>query len=146
MLASLEVSDEGGNWRKPCPRRITRWRRAKQHANDEYEDWRPFFYWFAEDGDEEQYVKNLNHLVRRDAGGTQWTWKKVTVVVDPCAAEKVVQRSMFLEVVVEETELSKSGKGFQGVGRENIKNHGQQVMSVRTPEGVVRQSTWQLQT
>ena len=102
----------------------------------------PQFHKFAEDGDGEQHVKNLNHLVRRDA--TQWTWKKVTVVVDPCAAEKVMQRSMFLEIVVEETERSKSGKGFQGAGGEHIKNHGQQVMSVRTSEGVVRKSTWQV--
>ena len=28
--------------------------------------------------------------------------------------------------------------------RENIKNYGQQVMSVKTPEGFVRKSTWQV--
>ena len=55
-----------------------------------------------------------------------------------------MQRSMFLEIVVEEKERAKSGKGFQGAGGEHIKNHGQQVMSVRTSEGVVRKSTWQV--
>ena len=140
----LEVSDEGGNWRKPCPRRITRWRRAKQHANDEYEDWKPSLHWFAEDGDGEQRVKNLSHLVRGDAGGTQWTWRKVTVVVGPCAAENVVQRSMFLEVVVEETELSKSGKGFQGVGGgKHRESRSAGFVSVHT-RGFVRKSTWQV--
>ena len=36
------------------------------------------------------------------------------------------------------------GKGSQDQGREHIKNYGQQVMSVRTPEGVLRKSTWQI--
>ena len=35
-------------------------------------------------------------------------------------------------------------KGFKGPGGENIKNYGQQVVSVRTPEGFVRKSTWQV--
>ena len=40
--------------------------------------------------------------------------------------------------------MSKNGKGFKGPGGDNIKNYGQQVMSVRTPEGFVRKSTWQV--
>ena len=35
-------------------------------------------------------------------------------------------------------------KGFKGPGEENIKNYGQQVMSVRTPERFARKSTWQV--
>ena len=35
-------------------------------------------------------------------------------------------------------------KGFKGPGGENIKNYVQQVMSVRTPEGFVRKSTWKV--
>ena len=33
---------------------------------------------------------------------------------------------------------------IKGAGGEHIKNYGQQVMSVTTPEGFVRKSTWQL--
>ena len=53
-------------------------------------------------------------------------------------------RSMFPEIGIRQTERSKNGKGFKGPGGENIKNYGQQVMSVRTPEGFVRKSTWQV--
>ena len=35
-------------------------------------------------------------------------------------------------------------KRVQGTRRENIKNNGQQVMSVNTLEGFVRKSTWQV--
>ena len=86
----------------------------------------------------------LNHLVSRDAAGTHWTWKKVTVVVDSGAAENMMSRSMFPEIGIRQTERSKNGKGFKGQGGENIKNYGQQVTSVRTPEGFVRKSTWQV--
>ena len=52
--------------------------------------------------------------------------------------------SMFTEISTEETERSKNEKGFKGPGGEHIKNQGQQVMSVRTLEGFVRKSTWQV--
>ena len=45
---------------------------------------------------------------------------------------------------IRQTERSKNGKGFKGPEGENIKNDGQQIMSVRTPEGFVRKSTWQV--
>ena len=53
-------------------------------------------------------------------------------------------RSMFPEIGIRQTERSKNGQGFKGPGGENINNHGQQVMSLRTPEGFVRKSTWQV--
>ena len=53
-------------------------------------------------------------MLSRNAGGDQWTWKEVTVVVDSGAAEKVMPRSMFPEIPTEETERSMSGKGFKG--------------------------------
>ena len=59
------------------------------------------------------------------------------MVVDSGAAENVMPRSMFPEIGIRQTERSKNGKGFKGPGGENIKNYGQQVMSVRTPEGFV---------
>ena len=65
-------------------------------------------------------------------------------MVDSGAAEKVMPRSMFPEISTEETERSRNGKGFKGPGGEHIRNYGQQVMSVRTPEGFVRKSTWQV--
>ena len=74
--------------------------------------------------------------VQRDTGGAQWTWKKVT-------AENVLPGSMFPQLGIRQTEKSKNGKGFKGPGGEHIQNCGQQVMSVRTPEGFVRKSTCQ---
>ena len=53
-------------------------------------------------------------------------------------------RSMLPEISIEETERSKNGKRFKGPGGKHIKSHGQQVMSVRTPEGLVRKGTWQV--
>ena len=65
-------------------------------------------------------------------------------MVDLGAAENVMPRNMFPEIGIRQTERSKNGKGFKGPGGENIKSYGQQVMSVRTPEGFVRKSTWQV--
>ena len=61
------------------------------------------------------------------------------MVVDSGAAENVMPRSMVPEIGIRQ-----NGKGFKGPGGENIKNYGQQVMSVRTPEGFVRKGTWQV--
>ena len=65
-------------------------------------------------------------------------------MVDSGAAENVMPRSMFPEIGIRQSERSKNGKEFKGPGGENIKNYGQQVMSVRTPEAFVRKSTWQV--
>ena len=91
----------------------------------------------------EQAFGGLNHLVSRNAGGAHWTWKKVTIVVDSGAAESVMPRST-PEISTEEAERSKNGKGFKRPEGVHIKNYGQQVMSVRTLEGFVRKSTWQV--
>ena len=53
-------------------------------------------------------------------------------------------RSIFPEIGIRQTDRSKNGKGFKGPGGEHIKNHGQQVVTVRTLEGFVRKSTWQV--
>ena len=127
--------DEEGEWWWPKKSRVTRWgRRINSRA----------VHYLAEEDEDEQVSRGLNHLVTRSAAGTQWTWKKVTVVVDQGAAESVMPRSMFPEIGIRQTERSKNGKGFKGPGGENIKNYGQQVMSVRTLEGFVRKSTWQV--
>ena len=42
----------------------------------------PAFHCFAEDDEGEEASGGLNHLVPRNAGGAEWTWKKVIVVVD----------------------------------------------------------------
>ena len=105
---------------------------------------RPAFHYLAEDDEGEHSFGGLNHLLSRHAGGAKWTWKKVTVVVDSRAAENVMLRGIFPEIGLRQTERSKDGKGFKGPGGENIKNFGQQVMSVRTPEGFVHKSTWQV--
>ena len=72
-LESLETPDGEGEWCWPKKGRVTRWRRRL--------DSRPG-----------QVSRGLNHLVSRRAAGTQWTWKKVTVV-DSGAAENVMPRS-----------------------------------------------------
>ena len=101
-------------------------------------------HYLAEDDEGQQASEGLNHLVSPIAGGTRWTWKKVTVVVDSGAAENVMPRSMFPEIGITQTERSKNGKGFKGSGGEHINSYGQQIMSVRTSEGFVRKSTWQV--
>ena len=65
-------------------------------------------------------------------------------MVDSGAVKNRMPKNMFTEISTEETGRSKNGKGFRGPGREHIKNCGQQVMSVRTPEGFARRSTWQV--
>ena len=132
-LASLDTYDDEGEWCWPKKSRNTRRR--------ERTDSRPAFHYLAED--DEQTPGGLNHLVSRDAEGTQWTWKKVTVAVDSGAAENVMPRSMFPEIGIRQTDRSKHGKGFKGPGGEHIKNHGQKVITVRTLEGFVCKSTWQ---
>ena len=125
-----------GEWCWPKKGRVTRWGRRS--------DSRAAVHSLAEEDEEgEQASGGLNHLVPRNAGGAQWTWK-VTVVVDSGAAENVMPRSMFPDIGIRQTKRSKNGKGFKGPGGEKIKNYGQQVMSVRTPEGFVRKSTWQV--
>ena len=128
--------DEEGERCWPRRNRVTRWGKRV--------DPRPALHNLAEDDEGEQASGGLNHLVSRNPGGARWTWKKVTVVVDPGAAENVMPRSMFPETGIRQTKRPKSGKGFKGQGRDNIKNYGQQIMSVRTPEGFVRKSTWQV--
>ena len=76
-------------------------------------DPRPAFHCLAEDDEDQQVSGGRNHLAPRNAGGAQWTWKKVTVVVDSAAAENVMPRSMVSEMSTEETERSKNGKGFR---------------------------------
>ena len=84
-LASLETPDEEGEWCWPKNIRVTRWRRRI--------DSRPAFHYPAEHDKDEQASRGLNHLVPRNAGGAQWTWKKVIVVLDSGAAENVMPRS-----------------------------------------------------
>ena len=86
-LASLETPDEEGEWCCPKKGRVTRWGRRI--------DSRPAVHYLAEEDEDEQVSRGLNHLVSGSAAGTQWTWKKVTVVVDSGAAENVLPRSMF---------------------------------------------------
>ena len=62
-------------------------------------------------------------MVSRSAAGTQWTWKKVTVVVDSGAAENVMPWSMFPYIGIRQTERSKNGKGSR-----DIKNCGHRTL------------------
>ena len=82
-----------------------------QWEQDHQIDSRPAFLHLAEDDEGEQPSGGLNYLVSRNAGGAQWTWRKVIVVVDSGAAENVMPRRMFPEISTDETMRSKSGKG-----------------------------------
>ena len=108
------------------------WRRLTKKPVDT----RPAFHYLAEDDEGEQASGGLNHLVSRNVGGAQWTWEE--------GHRGGRLGSMFPEIGIRQTERSKNGKGFKGPGGENIKDYGQQVMSLRTPEGLVRKSTWQV--
>ena len=77
---SLEAPDDEGVLRWPKRNRITRKGRRI--------DPMPTLQYFAEDDEEGQASGGLNHLVQRNVGVAQWTWKKVIVVVDSGAAEK----------------------------------------------------------
>ena len=138
--ASLEARDDEGEWCWPRRNRITRWIMRM--------DPRPAFHYLAEDDEEEQVSGGLGHLVLRNAGGGQWTWKKV----HRCGrlgggggrdAEKHVSRNTHRRniEVQEWKRLVEKGSKDQG---ERIKKCGQQVMSVRTSEGFVRKNTWQV--
>ena len=102
----------------------------------------PTLHYLAEDDGEEQASGSLKHWVQRNAGGDQWTWKNVTVVVDSGAAETLMPKGMFPELSTRETERSKNGKRFKGTRESPSRPMDSQAMSVRTPEGFVR--TWQV--
>ena len=89
-LAGLETHYEEGEWCWPEKGRVTRWGRRIGS--------RPAVHYLAEEDEDEQVSRGLNHLATRSAAGTQWTWKKVTVVVDSGAAENVMPRSTFPEI------------------------------------------------
>ena len=129
LRVSRHAPDDEGELCWPKWNGTTRWGKR--------EDQRPTFHYFAED-EGEQASGGLNHVVQRTAGEAQWTWKKGTVVIDSGAAKNVMLPKY------PPMERSKSGKGFKEPGGEHIKNCGQQVVSVRTPEGFVRKSTWQV--
>ena len=108
-LASLETPDEEGEWCWPKMGRVTRCGRRI--------DPRPAFHYFAEDDEGKQAPGGLNQLVSRSVGGAQWTWKKVTVVVDSGAAQNVMPRSMFPEIGIRQTESPLEWKRVQRTRR-----------------------------
>ena len=99
QTSSWESEPDGENAEEPSRawRRLTKkvsgagLRRARVTTWGGRIDSRPAFHYLAEDDEGEQASGGLNHLVSRNARGTQWTWKKVTVVVDSGAAENVMQ-------------------------------------------------------
>ena len=107
-------------------------------------DPRPAFHDLAEDDEDVQASGGLNHLVPRNAGGAQWTWKRVTVVVYSGAAENVLPRSMFPEIPTEETERSKNEKGSQDQEESTLRITGSKSCPSELLEGFVRKSTWQV--
>ena len=68
-LVSVETHDEEGEWCWSKKGRVTRWERRI--------DSRPAVHYLAEEDEDEQVSRELNHLASRSAAGTQWTWKPV---------------------------------------------------------------------
>ena len=65
--------------------------------------------------------------------------------MDVGAAENVMPRSMFPEIGIRQTERGpRTEKGSEDQGESTSRMLGQQVMSVRTPEGFVRKGTCQV--
>ena len=62
-LTSLETHDEEGEWCWPKKGRVTRWRRRI--------DSRPAVHYLAEEDEDEQVSRGLNHFASRSAAGTQ---------------------------------------------------------------------------
>ena len=112
-LASLETPDAEGECCWPRRNRITGWRRRVVP--------RPAFHYFAEDDEEVQASGGLKHVVQRNAGGAQWTWKRVTVVVDSGSGERNAAEHASSNIH-RGTGRSKKGKGFNGPGGEHTKN------------------------
>ena len=110
----------------PARNRITRWRKPVDH--------RPTFNCPAED-DEEQASGGLN-------GPTTRKRSSVDVGESHRRAENVnAEEHGSRNIQRKRKDLR---EGVQGTRRrEYLQNYGQQVMSVRTPEGFVRKSTWQ---
>ena len=92
-------------------------------------DPRPAFHHLAEDDKDEQVSGGL-----KSSGPTK-RWRRL----------EESHRSSRLGSGGEREADEHVPRRFKGPGgRENIKNYGQQVMSVRTPDGFVRKITWQV--
>ena len=98
----------------------------------------------AED-ENEQVSGGLNHLVQQKAEGAQWTWEKVTVGSRlGCGGARDAEKHVPRNILPKQPRGPSMEKGSKDQARDPIKNYGQQVMSVSTPEGFVRKSTWQV--
>ena len=71
-------------------------------------------------------------------------WEKVTAVVDSGAGENVMPENAVKFIPIVPTARSKAGRGFCGPSGEHIKNYGQKKVEVKTAEGQVRMTTWQV--
>ena len=102
---------------------------------------RPTFHYLAEDDNEEQASGGLHPTKRRwgpvDMEESQ-RCGRLGSSGDGDAGEHVSRNIQRGDGKILERE------GLQRTRREHTKNYGQQVMSVRTPEGVVRKRTWQV--
>ena len=55
---------------------------------------------------DDQVSGGLNHLVPRNGGGAQWTWKKVTIAVDGSGGERGAEDNI-------SRNIRRGNKGFQ---------------------------------
>ena len=84
-ITAIRTAGDRARRQERTPRGSAAWRGQRM-------DPRPAFHHLAADDEDEQVSGGLNHLASRNTAGPQWTWKKVTVVVDSEAAENVMQR------------------------------------------------------
>ena len=92
--------------------------------------------------EDEQASGGLNHLASRNAGGTPWTWKKVTTAEDSGAAENVMPKSRFPKYPLKKRRGPRMEKGSKDQEESPSRIMGSKSLSVRNPEGFVRNSTW----
>ena len=71
-------------------------------------------------------------------------WHKITAVVDSGSAENAMPEESVPLVKTSPSSGSKKGKVYRGAGGEAIPNQGQKNIVVRTAEGQVRRSHWQI--
>ena len=134
-LASLETHDEEGVWCWPKKGRVTRWERRI--------DSRRAFHYLAEEDEDEQVSRGLNHLVPRKR-------RRSSVDAEEChrggglRSCRDCDASTLPEMGIRQTGPRMEKDSSDQEERTSRTTGRERVVSVRTPEGLVRKSTWQV--
>ena len=71
-------------------------------------------------------------------------WVRVSAVVDSGATDSAMNADVVAGVPTQPSEGSVNNKCYRGAGGEKIPNQGEKKMTIRTGEGQMRNSTWQI--